>query len=148
MLFVHHVLEDARRRLAILPPGARVADAARALAERDTPLAVVCDAQGLAVGVISRTDVIASLVRAGNGVLDTCATEIMTSPVFSCHQSDTLQSVWLAMSARGLRSAPILDDGRRPQGVIHARDLVRSLLDEVNSEELLLRDYVLGIGYQ
>ena len=108
----------------------------------------MCDTQGLAIWVISRIDVIAWLVRAGGGALDTCAQEIMTQPVFSCQVSQTLQAVWEAMSARGLRSVPVLDDSRRPQGVLHARDVVRSLLDEVTRKEVLLRDYVLGVGYQ
>jgi CBS domain-containing protein len=52
------------------------------------------------------------------------------------------------MNARSLRAIPIFDVSGRPQGVVYARDLARALLDEMNEEELLLRDYVLGIGYQ
>jgi CBS domain-containing protein len=52
------------------------------------------------------------------------------------------------MNARSVRSIPVLDDSGRPQGIVHARDLARTLLEEVDEEELLLRDYVLGIGYQ
>ena len=148
MLFVRHVLEDARRRLAVLNPGASVADAARALADRNVPLAIVCDGAGLAVGVISKIDVIERVVHAGNGALDTSAEQIMTAAVFTCRENETLQSVWEAMSTRGLRSAPVLDDCLRPLGVLHARDVVRALLEEVNSEEVLLRDYVLGVGYR
>ena len=49
----------------------------------------------------------------------------------------------------GLRCfCPVLDTDRKPQGVVHAREIVLALLDEVTHEELLLRDYVLGIGYQ
>ncbi len=32
-------------------------------------------------------------------------------------------------------------------GVLHARDVAIALLDEVNYEEILLRDYVMGVGY-
>jgi hypothetical protein len=35
-----------------------------------------------------------------------------------------------------------------PQGVLHARDVAIALLDEVNCEEVLLRNYVMGVGYQ
>jgi predicted transcriptional regulator len=65
---------------------------------------------------------------------------------FRTHQP--LQQAWNAMNARSLRSAPILDEEGRPQGVIHARDIASALLDEVTNEEILLRDYVLGVGYQ
>jgi CBS domain-containing protein len=52
------------------------------------------------------------------------------------------------MGAGAVRSIPVLDEAGRPLGVVHARDVARALLDEVTHEELLLRDYVLGIGYQ
>ena len=32
--------------------------------------------------------------------------------------------------------------------VLHARDVAIALIDEVNYEEVLLRDYVMGVGYQ
>jgi hypothetical protein len=32
--------------------------------------------------------------------------------------------------------------------VLHARDVAMALIDEVNGEEVLLRDYVMGVGYQ
>jgi CBS domain-containing protein len=72
----------------------------------------------------------------------------MTQPIRSCDASQTLQSIWATMDAGSLRSIPVLDIAGRPQGVVHARDVARALLDEVTNEEILLRDYVLGIGYQ
>ena len=52
------------------------------------------------------------------------------------------------MSSRTLPSAAILDDDGRAQGVLHARDVAIALIGEVNYEEVLLRDYVMGVGYQ
>jgi predicted transcriptional regulator len=59
-----------------------------------------------------------------------------------------LQQVWGVMNSRTLPCAPILDDDGRAQGVVHARDVAIALIDEVNYEEVLLRDYVMGVGYQ
>jgi CBS domain-containing protein len=147
-MLVQHMLEDARRRLAVLSRQSSVFDAAGILADPNTPLAVVCDSEGIAVGVISRTDVIKLLCRARDDAFLMNADAIMTAPVLSCHRNHALQSVWETLSARGLRCAPVLDDAGRPEGVVHARDLLRALLSEVTSEEILLRDYVMGIGYQ
>jgi CBS domain-containing protein len=52
------------------------------------------------------------------------------------------------MGAGNHRCAPVLDDSGRPRGVVQARDVARALLDEATTEEVLLRDYILGIGYQ
>jgi CBS domain-containing protein len=72
----------------------------------------------------------------------------MTQPIRSCAADQTLQSIWEAMGAGCVRCIPVLDKEGRPLGVVHARDVARALLDEVTHEEVLLRDYVLGIGYQ
>ena len=72
----------------------------------------------------------------------------MTKPLLSCHVDEDLQQVWAVMNTRILQAAPILDDDGRAQGVLHARDVAIALLDEVNYEELLLRNYVMGVGYQ
>jgi CBS domain-containing protein len=145
---VQHILEDARRRLAVLNREASVIDAAAILADAVTPLAIVCDSEGRAVGVVTRSDIVKLLIDAKDDAFRTNAEMVMTTDVLSCHPDQSLQRVWKNMSARGLRCAPVLDDAGRPQGVVHARDLVRALLDEVTHEELLLRDYVMGIGYQ
>jgi 2-methylisocitrate lyase-like PEP mutase family enzyme len=43
MVLVKHVLEPARKRLAVLNLEASIFDAARILTNRETPLIVVCD---------------------------------------------------------------------------------------------------------
>jgi CBS domain-containing protein len=148
MVLVHHVLEEARRRLAVLPLEASIVDAARILARADTPLVIVCDDDGCAVGVVSKTDLVSFFTRSTEHGLDERAGDIMSRSVLSCHVTQTLQFVWGQMSARRVRCVPVLDNMRKPLGVLSARDLAGALFDEVTNEEVLLRDYVLGIGYQ
>ena len=148
MILVKHILEPARKRLAVLSREASICDAARILANRDTPLVVVCDSDGIAVGVIATSHVVKVLATAGADALGFNAGAIMTKPLLSCHVDEDLQQVWAVMNSRTLQAAPILDDVGRAQGVLHARDVAIALLDEVNYEELLLRNYVMGVGYQ
>jgi CBS domain-containing protein len=131
MNLVQHIIDDARRRLAVLRLDASITDIAGILANPVTPLVVVCDSQGVALGVVKAN-----------------AAALMTQPIRSCTPDETLRSIWEAMGAGSVRSIPVLDDAGRPLGVVHARDVARALLDEVTHEEVLLRDYVLGIGYQ
>ena len=148
MNLVQHILEDARRRLAVVSREALVCDAFEILANPNTPIAVVCDSEGIVVGVVSRSDIVKVLASAKGDAHKMNTGAIMTSPVYSCHVDQALQGVWTTMNARSLRCVPILDASGRPQGVVHARDIARALLDEVTEEEVLLRDYVLGVGYQ
>ena len=147
MILVKHILEAAQKRLVVLSQEASLFDAARILANRDTPLVVVCDTNGIVVGVIASSHVIKVLATAGVDALGFNAGAIMTQPALSCHVDETLQQVWAVMNSRTLPCAPILDHDGRAQGVVHARDVAIALLDEVNYEEILLRDYVMGVGY-
>jgi CBS domain-containing protein len=148
MILVQHILEDARRRLAVLSRDGLVSDAAGILANPDTPLAVVCDDAGIAVGVVSRSDIVRIFARPKVDASKVNTGAMMTTRVISCHADQTLQQVWETMNGKSLRCVPVIDDFGRPQGVVHARDLARALLAEVDQEEILLRDYVLGVGYQ
>jgi len=148
MLVVKHILDAAQKRLAVLSREASLFDAARILENRDTPLIVVCDSDGIAVGVIATSHVVKVLATAGADALGFNAGAIMTKPLLSCHVNEELQQVWAVMNSRTLPCAPILGDDGRAQGVLHARDVAIALLDEVNYEELLLRNYVMGVGYQ
>jgi CBS domain-containing protein len=148
MLLVKHVLEAAQKRLAVLSRNASLLEAARILANRDTPLVVACDDHGIAVGVVSSSHIINALASTGIDALGLTVGSLMTEPLLTCHTDEPLQQVWAVMNSRILPCAPILDEERRAQGVLHARDVAIALLDEVNSEEVLLRDYVMGVGYQ
>ena len=148
MNLIQHIMEDARKRLVVLRPDAPASTAAEVLINPTTPLAVVCDDQGIAVGVVSGRDIVKVLAVAKGDAHRVSTGAIMTSPVVSCRIDQPLQGVWDAMNARSLRCVPVLDDFGRPQGVVYARDLARALLNEVNEEDTLLRDYVLGVGYQ
>ena len=148
MTLVLHILEAARKRLAVLSREASLFEAAEILANRNTPLVVVCDSDGIAAGVITRGDVVQVLATARVDACELNADAIMAKPMLSCRLDDPLQRVWAIMNSRSLRSVPILDEEGRPQGVVYARDVASALLDEATHEEVLLRDYVMGVGYQ
>ena len=150
MNLVKHIVEPARKRLAVLSQEASLFDAARILANQGThtPLAVVCDGDGIAVGVIAPIHIVNVLAAAGVDALGLNAGAIMTKPALTCHLEEALEQVWGVMNSQTLPCAPILDDAGRAQGVLYARDVAIALLKEVDNEEELLRDYVMGVGYQ
>lgn len=45
------------------------------------------------------------------------------------------------MKERRLKNIPIVDQDGRPLGVLNARDALEALLEEVEYEEILLREY-------
>ncbi len=51
------------------------------------------------------------------------------------------------MKERGLKNIPVVGQDSRPIGVLNARDALEVLLQEVEYEELMLREYVMCVGY-
>jgi CBS domain-containing protein len=72
----------------------------------------------------------------------------MIRDVTYCRTHEILLDVWLAMRERELQRVPILDEARRPLGIIYAREALQALLSEVENEDELLRDYISGVGYR
>ncbi len=52
------------------------------------------------------------------------------------------------MRERALQRVPILDEARKPLGIIHARQALPALLSEAENEGELLHYYISGVVYR
>lgn len=147
-MFAEQMLPRARERLATIGAGALVKEAAAMMAKPHTDLLVVCDHDGGLVGVLTKTDIVGQVSYCAGGGCTARVDTIMTREVVSCRPNESLHDIWLVMKERGLQRIPMIDDRQKPIGIIYARDALQSLLGEAGDEEALLRDYVMGIGYQ
>lgn len=146
-VFIEQVLPAARARLVTIANDAPLQDAARLLVA-GTDLVVVCAANGIMVGVITKTDVVAQIGKCHGTACMTAAARVMTTEILQCLSSDLVHEVWKKMRALDLKNVPVVDAAGRPVGVLNARDALGILLQEVKNEESLLRDYVMGVGYR
>lgn len=147
-MYVDRVLAVARTRLVTIPDNGLLKDAAQLLNNRHVNLVVACNAEGRMVGVVSKTDVVRRIGRCLGAACTAAVSTVMTSDVVYCRPTQPLQEVWLLMKEQNVLHVPIVDQDRRPVGVLNARDALQALMSEVEHEESLLRDYVLGIGYR
>jgi len=147
-MYVDRLLDVARRRLVTVHERAPLTEAARLLDARHISVVIACDAKGLIAGVVSKTDVVRRIGYFSGGACTASVATAMTRDVVCCRTTEQLQDVWALMKGRDVAHVPLVDQHGRPLGVIHARDVLQELLSEVENEEELLRDYVLGIGYQ
>jgi CBS domain-containing protein len=147
-MFIEAVLPAARARLAVIRDDAPLIDAAALLSRAEINLVVVCDSAAALAGVVTKTDVVRQVGRCQGSGCTTAAALVMTRGVTVCRPSDWLPDVWAVMKEHGRKHVPVIDESARPLGVLYARDALQVLLAEVENEELLLRDYVLGIGYR
>ncbi len=145
---VERVLHAASKRLITIGDDVPLTDAAaQLLRDPDADLVVVCDADKRMAGVISKTDVVREISDRCESVCTTPASTVMTRTVVFCRPGDLMHDVWAMMKDRRLKNVPVLDRDSRPIGVLNARDLLEVLLEEVEHEETLLRDYVMNVGH-
>ena len=148
MIPVETIIPVARERLATIGDDVPVTEAAKFLDGRHINLVVVCNKRGAMVGVITRTDVVRQMSLCLGCGCTAPATTVMTKDVIYCRPSDSLEDVWSIMKERKLLHVPIVGEDLRPLGVINARDALLALLEGSEYESSLMRDYVMGIGYQ
>lgn len=147
-MLIEQMLPRARERLATISAGAPVREAADLMSRPHTDLVVVCDHDGSMVGVLTKTDIVKQIRQCTGGGCVARVDTIMTRHVISCQLCDMLYDIWLVMKGRGLQRIPIIDQRGKPIGIIYARDALQNLLGEVENDEMLLRDYVMNVGYQ
>jgi CBS domain-containing protein len=144
---VEELLPKAREKLITVADDAPLIEAAKLL-HAGADLVVVCDSAGLLEGVITKTDIVAQISQCQDNNYITSAELVMTRDVVLCVPKDFLHEVWTRMKIRALKHVPVVDEESRPLGLLHARDILQVLLRESESEDALLRDYVMGVGYR
>ncbi|QOZ55410.1 cyclic nucleotide-binding/CBS domain-containing protein [Bradyrhizobium sp. CCBAU 53338] len=146
-MIVEAILPVARERLITLGDRASLVDAARLLRDVEVDIVVVRKADETLAGVITKTDVVRQISHCQGASCMAAASAVMTKAVVYCRPNDLLSDVWSRMKERHLKNVPILDPGSRPIGVLNARDALEALLGELEYQEVLLRDYVMCVGY-
>ncbi len=138
----------ARSRLLTVPADAHLVDVAALLSSAQISVVVVCSEAGAVLGIITETMLVKQLGLGQADFFTTRADAVMTREIRSCGLQDLLSDVVAIMHKLGLIHILLVDADNRPLGVVNVRDGLRALLSAGNQEEELLRNYVMGIGYQ
>lgn len=144
---VNNILPAAQLRLVTITVDALLIDAAKMLNGSQSNLVVVCDSGGKMAGVITKTDVVSRISHCAGGGCRMAASHVMSREVTFCRPDDRLHDIWTVIHQQGLKNIPVVGPESKPVGVVNARDVLQVLLEDVQYEEQLLRDYVMGVGY-
>lgn len=144
---VGHVLRSKGAEAARVRADDELQTAARLLGSRKTGLALVIDAAGRLLGVISAMDIMRAVGDRGADAAKMPVKAVMTSDVGVCCSQDSVQHALEQMVARRVRHLPVVDDGV-VKGVIRLRDAVEFRVGEVEMEAEELRRYIYGAGYR
>ncbi|MGM1062112.1 CBS domain-containing protein [Saccharothrix sp. Mg75] len=134
------VLRNKGSDVATVGTGASVAELLAALAEHNVGAMVVTGPEGIA-GIVSERDVVRGLHDRGGELLGAAVSEIMTSEVLTCAPSDPVDSLTVLMTERRVRHVPVLDGGRLV-GIVSIGDVVKSRIDQLQTDHDQLAAYI------
>ena len=138
----------ARSRLLKVSPNSSLIEVAALLSSAQISVVVVADAAGAALGTITETDLVRQLGLGQADFFATRAGDVMSRVFVACAPGDLLSDVLATMHERGLIHVLLVGSNHQLLGIVNARDGLRALLAAGNHQESLLRNYVMGIGYQ
>jgi CBS domain-containing protein len=116
------------------PLGSPLSAAARLMWENDCGVIPVIDDGGRLVGMVTDRDICMAAYTQG-APLDAIETRTAMAPsVLACRADDSVESVERLMKEGQVRRIPIIDDDRRPVGIVSMSDLARHAADERRSQ--------------
>ncbi len=138
---VKDVLAHKSGGVATIEPGMSVAEVVAALAEHGVGALVVSSDRRTIEGIISERDVVRALNTFGPGLLGMEVREIMTVNVHTCVPTDEVRLLARTMTDKRFRHMPVTINGAL-SGIVSIGDLVKSRMDEMETEHDQLVDYI------
>lgn len=111
--------------------------------ERSIASAVVVDAEGRPLGIVTDRGALRQIARRGAEALELEASQVMEAPVPGCAPDTRVTEAMLMMTDRRVRHLVVMDGGRIA-GIVSIGDLVKSRLEDAELESRVLREMALG----
>ena len=145
---VKDILAGSQVQCATVQADAKLTEAARKLSQAGTNLLVVRDFDGRLVGVVSKADIVSRISHCSGCRCTEAVSTAMTTDVVQTVPHEDARTVWERMRTAGVPNVPVVDRQDRPIAILSAKDVLQAILGEVEYEEALLRDYIVGLGYR
>ena len=140
------LLSLARRPPITIVPSATVRDLATLLVKHKVGAALVLDAEGLLIGIVSERDIVGRVVATSADPDKTSVADIMTKEVRTARASDTPESALQTMVVGHFRHLPIVDDAGKAVGTLSVRHLLREEVGELSRRNADLMNYIEADG--
>jgi CBS domain-containing protein len=143
------LIRDVLRRkgdfVGTVPPEARIAEFLRLLGEYNVG-ALVVSRDGVSVdGIASERDIVRALRTHGADLLSAPVSQVMTAEVTVAAPGDSVEALMRVMTERRIRHVPVVVDARLV-GIISIGDVVKSRIDQLETERESLIDYISSGG--
>ncbi len=141
---VQSILSVKGTEVATIEPGASLGDVVAMLDDRGFG-ALVVSSDGVTIdGIVSERDIVRALAADREGALASAVSTCMSSEVFTCTPSDSIDSLMSMMTERRIRHLPAVDANGQLNGMISIGDVVKFRLGELERLNDQLHDYIQG----
>ena len=142
---IRDVLQRKGTDVFTIGPGAPVPSLVDLLNERRIGALVVLDEVGEVSGIVTERDVLRNYGRCVGVEADPPinVADIMTTELIIGVPDDEIQYAIRVMTRERIRHLPIIEDGKLA-GIISIGDVVKALMDEIEFENRMLKDYIQG----
>jgi CBS domain-containing protein len=137
---VRSILNTKGHQVMSVQPDANLAAAVKLLGEKKIGAVLVMNQTRLE-GILSERDIVRVLGERGAAVLEEPVSKVMTRKVVSCKETDTVAEIMEMMTTGKFRHLPVIDNGK-VVGLISIGDVVKRRVQEYESEQEALRDYI------
>ncbi len=134
------VAAKPNQAVVTVSPTATVTDLLALLAENNVGALVVSGDGSSVDGIVSERDVVRRL-HENPEVLSAEVRTIMTADVHTCSSDTGLDEMMNVMTQRRIRHVPVVDDDRLV-GIVSIGDVVKSAIEELETEKASLVDYL------
>ena len=142
-MLVRHIVSVSGADVATARPDSTIADAAKLLKERNVGALVITTEDGRLAGILSERDLVRGLPDHGADLLALRVKDRMTAEVTTCTPDDRVDEIMKLMTDGRFRHLPVVEENKLV-GIISIGDVVKSRLEELESETTTLRQYIAG----
>lgn len=122
-------------------PGEDATSIAQSLAQHRIGAALVRDADGAILGIVSERDIVRAVARDGTAALAHTARELMTADLVTVTPEASVAEALALMTNHRCRHLPVMEQGRLA-GMVSIGDLVKARIAEAEEEAESLRAFV------
>ena len=137
---VRSILDTKGHQILSVEPDAKLSAAIKILGERKIGAVLVMNQEHLE-GILSERDIVRVLGERGARVLEEPVSAVMTHTVVSCRESDTVAGIMEMITIGKFRHLPVVEEGK-VVGLISIGDIVKRRVQEYETEQEALRDYI------
>jgi CBS domain-containing protein len=140
---ISDVLRVKGTQVVTITPDTKVRRLLEVLAEYGIGAVVVSENGSSVDGIVSERDIVRAFAKRGAVVMSEPVTDIYTAEVYTVAPETQLEDVARMMTEHRMRHAPVVVDGAL-RGIVSIGDVVKTRMDELESERTALTDYITG----